>query len=169
MGLWQSTTPGQGIVHQHVRSQEVPLRFPSARSGSTLVAAALLLALTACGSSEEPGAGSSDAPAGSETTVQATPQASPSAVQGDVVTVPVTFSADSVDPLGKVVKLKVDQKLVLDIKAPSAGEIHVHSSPEQEISYPAGTSQAEIVIKRPGVVEVESHTLDKLVLQLEVR
>ena len=50
-----------------------------------------------------------------------------------------------------------------------AGEFHVHSTPEQEIEYDAGTSEHEITIDRPGVVEVESHEPASVVLQLEVR
>ena len=66
-------------------------------------------------------------------------------------------------------ELAIDQALVLTIEADEAGEIHVHSTPEQEISYEAGTSEHEIVVDRPGVVEVESHDPDVILLQLEVR
>ena len=45
----------------------------------------------------------------------------------------------------------------------------MHSTPEQEIDYDAGTTEHEITIDRPGVVEVESHEPDSIVLQLEVR
>jgi hypothetical protein len=136
---------------------------------STALAAGALLLSTACGS------GDSEKNGGTE--VQATPVApsssastSPSATpDSGAKTIKVHFTADSVEPLGKVVELAVGQKLVLDIHAEVPGEMHVHSTPEQEIAYPAGESEAEIVIDRPGVVEVESHTLDKLVLQLEVR
>ena len=53
--------------------------------------------------------------------------------------------------------------------ADKAGEIHVHSSPEQELQYAAGTTDKTITLDQPGVVEMESHTLDKLIAQLEVR
>ena len=45
----------------------------------------------------------------------------------------------------------------------------MHSSPEQEIEYDAGTTDKTLTIDQPGVVDVESHTLDKLIVQLEVR
>ena len=49
------------------------------------------------------------------------------------------------------------------------GEIHVHSDPEQELEYDAGTTTVEIApIDQPGVVDVESHTLDAVIVQLEV-
>lgn len=53
--------------------------------------------------------------------------------------------------------------------ATEAGELHVHSTPEQKIESDAGTSEHELVIDRPGVVEVESHEPDVVLLQLDVR
>jgi hypothetical protein len=50
-----------------------------------------------------------------------------------------------------------------------AGEIHVHSTPEKHIEFPAGHSEVTLKIDQPGVVDVEDHLLDKLIVQLEVR
>nr|WP_300046357.1 hypothetical protein [uncultured Nocardioides sp.] len=88
---------------------------------------------------------------------------------GGGAAVTVTREGDSFTPNGERVELGVDQTLVLTIEADEAGELHVHSTPEQEIAYDAGTSEHEIVIDRPGVVEVESHEPDVILLQLEVR
>ena len=58
----------------------------------------------------------------------------------------------------------------LVVEADEPGEIHVHSAPEQELEYGEGTTTLELdPIERPGVVEVESHTLEKTIVQLEVR
>lgn len=111
-----------------------------------LVVVALLLVLGACGS----GGGGSTGGARSPKTVD------------------VTFEGQSVDPTNAQVQLSVGQPLVLHITADAAGEIHVHSSPEQQVEYAAGTTDKTITITQPGVVDVESHTLDKLILQLEV-
>ena len=89
--------------------------------------------------------------------------------EGDTVAVTVTREGDEFTPNGERVELEVDQTLVLTVDADEAGEIHVHSTPEQEIAYDAGTSEHELVIDRPGVVEVESHEPDVVLLQLEVR
>ena len=83
--------------------------------------------------------------------------------------VTVTREGDSFTPNGERVEVGVDETLVLTIEADEAGELHVHSTPEQEIAYDAGTSEHEIVVDRPGVVEVESHDPDVILLQLEVR
>ena len=116
------------------------------------LALVLALALTSCGSDD------------------ATPADSQGATQdGDSVTLTVTREGDEFTPNGERVELAVAQTLVLTIDADEAGELHVHSTPEQEIEYDAGTSEHEIVIDRPGVVEVESHEPDVVLLQLEVR
>lgn len=87
----------------------------------------------------------------------------------DSVAVTVTREGDTFTPNGERVELGVDQTLVLTVDADTAGEIHVHSTPEQEIEYDEGTSEHEITIDRPGVVEVESHEPEVVLLQLEVR
>ena len=45
----------------------------------------------------------------------------------------------------------------------------MHSDPEQTLDYDEGTSTVEIEpIDQPGVVDVESHDLDVVIVQLEV-
>ena len=127
------------------------MRLSSLAAPLVLVLAA---SLTGCGGSDD-----ADPPAGAQS----------SSTEGDSVAVTVTREGDSFTPNGERVELEVDQTLVLTIDADEAGEIHVHSTPEQEIEYAAGTSEHELVIDRPGVVEVESHDPDVVLLQLEVR
>lgn len=91
------------------------------------------------------------------------------ATDGDSVAVTVTREGGEVTPSGERVELGVDETLLLTVTADEAGELHVHSTPEQEIAYEEGTSEHEITIDRPGVVEVESHDPHSIVLQLEVR
>jgi predicted small lipoprotein YifL len=129
----------------------------------------LAASLTACG-----GDGDTEPPATDQTPTSSpsdTPSdaGSESSGPGDTVAVTVTREGGSFTPNGERVELAIDQALVLTIEADEAGEIHVHSTPEQEISYEAGTSEHEIVVDRPGVVEVESHDPDVILLQLEVR
>jgi hypothetical protein len=84
-------------------------------------------------------------------------------------TLDITFKGDTVDPQGAKVQVEAGKPLKLHIVADKPGELHVHSSPEQEVEYPAGTTDKTITLDQPGVVDMESHTLDKLVAQLEVR
>jgi len=128
----------------------------SGRGLARLVPLALVLALGLSACSDD---GEADQPAGDQT----------STTEGDSVAVTVTREGGTFTPNGERVELGVDQTLVLTITADEAGEFHVHSTPEQEIAYEAGTSEHEITVDRPGVVEVESHEPASIVLQLEVR
>ena len=83
-------------------------------------------------------------------------------------TIDITFSGDSVTPNGEKVSVGVGQKVVFHVVADAAGEIHVHSTPEQELEYDQGTTDLTITIDKPGIVDVESHALEKTIVQLEV-
>lgn len=128
-----------------------------------VLALAGALALTgACGSSD---------PAAQETPTTPSPTSSAPtstapAPSGQVVE--ITVGHDDVTPAGKKVELDRGETLTLKITAEEAGELHVHSTPEQAIDFPAGESSHEITLDRPGLYEVESHHPAKLVLQLQV-
>jgi predicted small lipoprotein YifL len=133
----------------------------------------LAASLTACG-----GDGDTDPPATDQTSTSSpsdtssdTPSdpGSESSTPDDSVAVTVSREGDSFTPNGERVELAVGETLTLTITADEAGELHVHSTPEQEIAYGEGTSEHEITIDRPGVVEVENHDPVVVVLQLEVR
>ena len=128
----------------------------SARLGAVLVSAVIALGLSGCGSDSSSGTNGS----------------SGSVVKKDssgTATIDITFKGDTVTPQGAQAKVKAGDPLTLHITADKAGEIHVHSSPEQHIEYGAGTTDKTLTIDQPGVVDVESHSLDKVILQLTVR
>jgi ABC-type oligopeptide transport system substrate-binding subunit len=82
----------------------------------------------------------------------------------------ITITGDSVNPSGEEFDVAVGQPVEFDVTADKPGEIHVHSSPEQEFEYEAGSSTIDLTpIKAPGVVTVESHTLEKTILKLKVQ
>lgn len=113
------------------------------------VLAAVLASITACGDDDtSPGSDAS-----SRTKVIA-----------------VEIEGDSVTPNGDRVEVAVGQEIELKVTADAPGEIHVHSSPEQELEYDEGVTTLELApIDKPGIVEVESHTLEKTIVQLEAR
>ena len=88
---------------------------------------------------------------------------------GPVSTIHITFSGDSVTPQGERVEVAAGKPVTLVVEADKPGEIHVHSDPEQELAYDAGTTRLQLTLDQPGIVEVESHTLEKTILQLEVK
>jgi hypothetical protein len=99
---------------------------------------------------------------GPETTSTASSTAEPETIE-------VSFAGDTVTPSGERVEVRTDQPIDLVVTADQPGEIHVHSDPEQSFSYDEGTQTFTFEITRPGVVEVESHDLDMVIVQLEVR
>lgn len=112
--------------------------------GAVLTGIAVLATATACGEDESP--------SGDETVV-----------------VDITFEDGQVEPNGDRVDVGAGQPVDLVVTADEPGTLHIHSDPEQEVPYEAGTKTVEIQIDRPGVVEVESHELDQVIVQLEVR
>lgn len=82
----------------------------------------------------------------------------------------ITFSGSSVTPNGERVAVKAGQKIEFVVKADAAGQIHVHSTPEKQLNYNAGTTEIQVgSFDQPGLIEVESHALDKTILQLQVQ
>ena len=123
------------------------------RRTSALVSALLLilLSLTAC--SDDSGSTGSTGSTGSG---------------GKGTTIDITIKGGKVTPHGDRVKAKVGQPVTLNIDADTSGEIHVHSSPEQEIAFDKGTSTKKLTIDQPGIVDVEDHALEQVIVQLEV-
>ncbi|WP_245993727.1 cupredoxin domain-containing protein [Nocardioides immobilis] len=109
-------------------------------------------ALSACGT-DDGSDGGSDGDQGSE----------------EPVVVQITFEDGEVEPNGDRIEVGAGQPIDFEITADEPGAIHIHSDPEEEITYEAGTRTFEIEIARPGVVEVESHNLDQVIVQLEVK
>lgn len=144
----------------------MPRRGPARTAPLAALVLVLGFGLTACGDGgEEPSdSASTSTPGASDGTPAAT-----STPEDEAPAITVTRKGDTFTPNGARVDAEIDQPFVLTIASDEAGELHVHSVPEQEITYEAGTSEHEITIDRPGVVEVESHDPDVIVLQLEVR
>ena len=86
----------------------------------------------------------------------------------DPKVIKVTVEGDTITPNGERVEVATGQEIDLEVTADAPGEIHVHSNPEQELPYAAGTTTLQLTVDEPGVVEVESHELEKIIVQLEV-
>lgn len=122
----------------------------------TLAVLALLLsALTLAGCGD-------DADAGGSSSGNTAESAKPLVIE-------VTIEGESVTPNGERFDVDTGQEVQLDVTADAPGEIHVHSTPEQELEYDEGESTLTIEgMDRPGTVDVEVHDLDKVLVQLEV-
>jgi hypothetical protein len=129
--------------------------------------------LTACSDSTSSSADSS--PTASESTdastapsspTESSSSSSPSTPSG--TTVDITIKNGKVSPNGDRVKAELGKPITLKIDADTAGELHVHATPEQEIAFGKGTSTKKLTIDKPGIVDVEDHELEQVIVQLQV-
>jgi multidrug efflux pump subunit AcrA (membrane-fusion protein) len=119
--------------------------------------AGLAILIAGCGGSSatEPAAGPDPQPS----TSQATPAAAP---------VEVTVEGATVTPNGKRVEAAVGEPVTVRVTSDRAGELHVHATPEQTLPFGNGRTTVQITIDQPGLVDVEEHEADLVVLQLQV-
>ncbi|WP_244931945.1 hypothetical protein [Nocardioides sp. W7] len=115
---------------------------------SVAVLASTLAMTSACGDEEEPPAGN-----------------------GEPVSIEITFEGDTVTPRGAEETITQGSDIELVVEADKPGELHVHSSPELQLQYGAGTTTIPVKLasQAPGVVDIESHDLDVVVIRLEIR
>ena len=83
--------------------------------------------------------------------------------------VDVRIEGDEVLPNAQEIKLSTGEALSVRIDSDRAGELHVHSTPEQFVEFGAGTTEAEITVMTPGSVEVEDHETGAVIALIEVR
>lgn len=144
------------------------------RLAATAVALTAVLALAGCGGEADTAADAGSTPASSgsasgSTSGSASGSASGSPSDAAGTTIDVTVQGDQVTPNGERVPVKVGQPVVLKVTADKPGEIHVHSTPEQELEYQEGVTELTLTnLDQPGIITVESHTLDKVIVQLQV-
>jgi hypothetical protein len=122
---------------------------------AALLATGLLLA--GCGGSTPP------TDASSSSTGSSTSSSAPSAAP-----IAVTVHGDQVTPNGKRLKVGVGEPVTITVNSDRAGELHVHSTPEQELKYRKGKTTLKVTVDKPGIVDIEDHIADVVVVQLEV-
>ncbi|OIJ28046.1 hypothetical protein [Nocardioides luteus] len=144
-------------------------------SATAAVTFTLALVLAACGSTGEDAAPTAEP---SDATTSVTPSAATSSGalagtapestdRGPLLT--VTINGEEVSPNVEEFELGTGEKLLVEVDSDRAGELHVHSAPEQFIEFAAGTTNTEIVVNTPGTVEVEDHETSAVVAIIEVR
>lgn len=143
---------------------------------SIMVSALLVAAvgLSGCASKEESGNEPTPAPTTGATDTPSSSAADPASGASSSAaeapnTIEITITGDTVDPSGKRVDVPANEPITLRVTADVPGELHLHSTPEQEVAYEAGTHDYVVTFDRPGAVEVESHELSKVIVQLQVR
>jgi hypothetical protein len=79
-----------------------------------------------------------------------------------------TIRGNDIQPNGKRLQVKVGEDITVNVDSDRAGELHVHSVPEQELPYTKGKTTLHVQIKTPGIVDIEDHVADKVLVSLEV-
>jgi len=98
-----------------------------------------------------------------------TPSASPPEEAPAGPSIEVRIEGDKVAPNAEELSIAVNETLVWNITSDRAGELHVHSKPEQFVEFGEGETRAEMTIETLGSVEVEDHETSAVVAILEVR
>ncbi|HZJ07696.1 MAG TPA: hypothetical protein VFD59_19865 [Nocardioidaceae bacterium] len=80
----------------------------------------------------------------------------------------IEIEGDRIEPNGKRVSVEAGERILLEIESDRAGQLHVHSTPEEEIPFKLGDSMVELKVDTPGIVDVEEHESGTVLLQLEV-
>lgn len=80
----------------------------------------------------------------------------------------ITIENGRAEQAGGRVEVSTGESVELVVMADSTGQIHVHSDPEEAYTYEPGTTTFTVEMTRPGLVDVELHGPDQLLLQLEV-
>lgn len=148
-------------------------RLTATRSGSAAVALSLTILLAGCSGSDT----SDPTPTVDSPSPTRTPSDTPSATSSQPTeeateagqTLEVSIAGDGIKPNGAALDLAVGEPLTIRFETDRAGELHVHSRPQQIVSFDAGTSTRELVIENPGAVEVEEHQTGMVVAQIKVR
>ncbi|MDO3634999.1 hypothetical protein [Mycolicibacterium arseniciresistens] len=132
----------------------------------TVPVAAVVLALTACGSNPSQSPSSTAAASSSESAAPAT--SSTSAVAGTVIE--VTIAGGVVTPVNAQAEAALGEPIVLEVSSDVVDSFHVHSVPERTFDVEARPDQRfEFTIDVPGRVDVELHELHRTVVTIEVR
>lgn len=86
----------------------------------------------------------------------------------DVLFLTAKITPTDIIPAGERLLIEVEQPVVIYLDAQQAGALHVDSSPQQLVSYPAGVSVVVLEFEQLGLIKVKDQELDRLLVELEV-
>jgi hypothetical protein len=136
----------------------------SLRTILSVGALGLTLALSACGGDKPSTPAESLAPS---SVPASTASSSADAAAGPSLEVQV--KGERIDPTNKTFEMTTGQTLTLDITSDRPGELHVHSSPAQELEFGKGRTRLEVTLNQAGQVDIEEHASDSLIARVLVK
>jgi hypothetical protein len=112
--------------------------------------------------------------ASTDTTPESTPETSSATPAEEAPTsagpsLNITIGGEEIEPNAQEIDLAAGEKLTIEVQSDRAGELHVHSTPEQLVEFDAGTTSTQLAVETPGTVEVEEHDTGAVVALIEVR
>jgi len=138
------------------------------KSALALSACVLTLTLlTGCGD-DEPSATPPTPTVSSTPSPTPTPTPTPTPSEEPGLVINATIRGNDIEPNGERIQAEVGEEITINVDADRPGELHVHSVPEQELAYGAGQTTLKLTIDTPGVVDVEDHVADKVLVSLQV-
>lgn len=135
----------------------------------TAAAVVAALGLTGCGDDDPAATTPEETTAVTPTETAESPAETVSEPDPGARTVAVTIEGDSALPIAEQVEMRTGQALTIAVDSDRPGELHVHSSPEQVIDFPAGASEHALVFDKPGTVDIEEHESGVLLVRVLVR
>ena len=136
----------------------------------TAAAVVAVLTLSGCADDEPSATPAADTTGVSPTTEAESPEESASEPEPDPGgrVAAITIEGDSALPIAEQVEMGTGEALTLAVDSDRAGELHVHSSPEQVVEFPAGASEHVLTFDKPGTVDIEEHDTGVLLFRVLV-
>lgn len=147
------------------------------RLGLAALTLTALTTLAACGGQDESAADPASS-GGTSASASATP--TPSAATGEgrgsglaapapEADLAVEIAGDDISPNAAELEVGVGDSITVSVESDRAGELHVHSTPEQYVEFEAGETAQELTFTTPGTVEFEDHDTGDVVAFVDVR
>jgi len=136
--------------------------------GMAVALAMSALVLSACSSGNQ-SATPSTSPTGGVTTPSSASGTTPgSSGSVNTVAIKVAVANDNVSPAPTKIPVPLGSRVVLTVTSDVADEVHVHGYELEKPVKAGGSATFDFIADQAGVFPVETHTSEKLLLQLQV-
>jgi ABC-type glycerol-3-phosphate transport system substrate-binding protein len=140
----------------------------------TLIAlTATALVVAGCGGSDSSSSSSTSSagtPASGAPTASGAPQFTDQQAPPARLVIDATVAHGVVTPTNEQLQAKVNETIIVRIDSDAADELHVHSTPDRTFKVEAKPNQSfQFSVTVPGKVEIELHTLNRVIATVAVQ